>query len=1049
MTMRSQFANDLGTGWGLAMGASAVIGALYELSAVSVTVLGTFVGVLLLALMPTLGPRPLSLPFISTTVPHRRGPGWVSTCLTLAALAPLWLLGVDRATGLAASAFSTPLAGWIVAITCGATVPWIAGMILPGHSIPSPRAILLGGLLVPLGVGTLLPAIGAVPTGLIGLLGVALSTAAGATHAPDEPLGEASPEPRMASNQLAPAAGGFALGALGLGHLAAVPWISSDPFVLGVLVASVLVGGAIGLGVGPRGAVVGAGLAALGLAAAAELPPLLPEIAVSLLSDRAEASSAIGYALPLVTMAVVGALVGVGAGTLGVVRRPFVSGVLTAIAVWQFAPALLGADEALHAAVGLLALLAFPVAIASNSVGARLLGIALPAVATASVLLPAPGPSSLPTDEAWRRLGNGRELGAAISRAERLEVDSAADSRGRISMSAFDGSLVAWQRGGRREALDAPGRHADRFLGHLPALLSPTPPREVLIYGLGRGEVVNAARQSSPGRVEVVEPSSAVRRIVRRNLPEVSSLLADPAVRLRRTDPLAESDSWDAIIVDVPEPWAFGAGASLAPARLRRIRDRLGPDGIAIFRLPLDTLSPAELATIGALAGRIFPTVIVWLDPVHAKHIVLTAWSDERRPSVATIIEAWKRDVLREDLVAAGLRTPADLLERTLTDRQGLALLGVGGRDAAGTAVVAAARARRGKGTLPLAALSASGRAVKSMLSLEGLPPDEREQLEERLDTAEASRESYLSLLGFLAEGKTKEAIARAAEVAASSNDPARDLRALIGPWLGRGRAMRRGGQMEKALAELSTAYAFSPTDVDVNLELARTLVALNKPDEAAAYVQRARDADPTSVEPVLLLADVRVAQGRLPDAAQGLSDAEPLFPTEVRLLVNLGYILTQLSVGSDETIGRRLARARVLFQRAASLAPRLAQPRAGLAEVYYRQGDGKSALNEIDRALILETNCRYRSWRGHILADLGRLDEAEATLQKSVLECPELLDALIMLGAVSADRRKPKEAREMWERVLLLDPTNVPARENLTTLDASKLNEFVDQTQP
>ena len=58
-------------------------------------------------------------------------------------------------------------------------------------------------------------------------------------------------------------------------------------------------------------------------------------------------------------------------------------------------------------------------------------------------------------------------------------------------------------------------------------------------------------------------------------------------------------------------------------------------------------------------------------------------------------------------------------------------------------------------------------------------------------------------------------------------------------------------------------------------------------------------------------------------------------------------------------------------------------------------------------------------------------------------------LFALVMLGAVSADLRKPREAREMWERVLLIDPTHVAARENLATLENSKLDEFVDQTQP
>ncbi|MCO4770339.1 MAG: tetratricopeptide repeat protein [Deltaproteobacteria bacterium] len=1027
------------------MGTSAVVGTLYGLSADRVTPVGVLFGVLLLGAFTARKHLSLSVSSSSTTVPVHDGVPRISTCLIVSALIPLWLPLVDRVVMAASSLLGSPLAGWGAALVAGAIVASVCHMVRVGEARATPRALVIAGLLAPLGVGTMLPVLGAIGTGLLGLIGWAI--AAGA-HRFAVPSGALPPEAsRRESPPLAGAASGFALTSLGLIHLAATPWVSSDPFVIALLCAGCALGVGLGQLVGGRAAALGAGLATLGVALGAELPPALPGIARGLLASGGADDPALGYALPAALMAAVGFVTGTGAGLLGGVRRYVAFGALGAVALWQLGPGLLGADESAHAAAVVVALLGLSAALQSTSLFGRLLGILLPAIAAASVLLPAPAPETMPADEAWRRLGTGRTLETGRTKARFLTFDSQADADGRITMALRDGVPHAWQRGGQREAFDDAGRFADRFLGHLPALLSASPPRRVLIWGLGRGEVADAARKSSPGLIEVVEPSSAVRILARRRLPTTTALLADPAVRLSRTYP--RTGDWDAIIIDVEEPWAFGAGGSLSGSRLRGVRDSLAPTGVAIVRLPLDALSPAELATAGTKVAGVFPTVVAWLDPVDAQHLVLTAWAEDRVPEARTIIDAWERDVLRNDLREAGLMEPADLLERALTDQQGLGLLGAGGRDAAGTAVVAAARVRRGKATLPLAALESAGRPVSSMVSLEGLPPNVRDPLEQRLQGADASRTSYLKLLSYLAAGKTKEALGLAAQLAESSTNPARDLRALISPWLRRGRALRADGKYEQAQAELATAYAFSPQDAEVNLALGRTLLALGRQDEAVPYVQRARDADPTSIDPVLLLADIRVAQGRLSDAADGLNAAEPLFPTDVRLLVNYGYVLTQLSVGSEDSIGKRLAKARVLFQRAASLAPRRPQPRAGLAEVYYRLGDTELALKEIDRALLIQPSCQYDSWRGHILADLSRLDESEMALQKAVLECPEQIDALVMLGAVMADLKKPSDAREMWERVLVIDPTNAAARENLAILEASKLEEFVKQTGP
>jgi len=1036
MRSRQEFLNDFGMAWGLAMGVSAVVGALFGSLPGPALPVGVALGALALHSLRSAGPHPGRTS--STTVPSPDGTSNVSACLILSALLPpvlpLLVRGVEGAATYGGSAAVITLIG----VLLGAASAALARRFPPGVCRLTPRSALLGGLLIPLGVGSVLPAVGLVETGLLVLPGWALAAWANRGGAPTE---DAPSAPPAAAGIVA----GLGLVAVGPIHLANVPWLSPDPFVLAALLAAVVAGAGIGRAVGSR-PLLGAGLVTLGVAVGAELPPQLPDIALSLLSSRSADDPALAYALPVVAAALPGALLGLGVGLVGGRGRAVSLGAIAGLALWQLGPGVLGADGATHLLAGVLALASLPLAVSADRVGARLAGVALPVVAAASALLPAPDATSLPADEAWRRLGSAAELTIGQKRAAAVTIEEAAGPRGRTLLLRRGDVPWSWQRGGLSSRFDDSSRFADRFLGHLPALVGEEPARAILIEGLGSGQTADAARQSSPGQVVVVEPDPAVRAIARRHLPAVTGLLADPAVRVRTISPSAPEGGWDAVIVDVPRPWRFGAGAPIAAARLRRIRDSLSSDGVAVIRLPLASLSPNELATFGARAARIFPSVLAWLDPVDARNLVLTAWPTERSLSAATLKQAWQRETLRSDLRDAGLPEPADLLERLLTDRQGLALLGAEGRDAAGTAVVAAARARRGKTTLPLSQLEGAGRPVASMVSLDGLPPEDRASLDARLDAADASRGSYLSLLSLLAGGKTKEAIALATQLGETSTNPARDLRSLVAPWLRRGTALRREGKFAQAEAELSTAFAFSPTDVDVNLELARVLLAQDRATEAVSHVERARTAEPGSVEPVLLLADVHVAKGALAEAADVLTDAEPLFPTDVRLLVNLGYVLTQLSVGSDETIASRLARARVLFQRAASLAPRAPQPRAGLAEVYYRQGDGASALREIDRALIIAPTCEYRSIRGHVLGSLERLDEARGALEAAIMDCPTLLEALVYLGAVRAEQGNPSGARELWERALEVDPTNAAARENLAILEASKFEEFIEQ---
>ena len=160
-------------------------------------------------------------------------------------------------------------------------------------------------------------------------------------------------------------------------------------------------------------------------------------------------------------------------------------------------------------------------------------------------------------------------------------------------------------------------------------------------------------------------------------------------------------------------------------------------------------------------------------------------------------------------------------------------------------------------------------------------------------------------------------------------------------------------------------------------------------------------------------------------------------------MLVNLAFGQMQLARGTDENVSKRLSRARALFQRAAALEPGRPEGRAGLGEVYYRLGQHKRALTELDRALLLEDSCHYRSWRGHALHALGRTEEAEKEVQQALLNCPELVDGLVLLGNITADLSRYDRAREAWQKALILDPGNRAASFNLEQLSESGVEQL------
>ncbi len=743
-----------------------------------------------------------------------------------------------------------------------------------------------------------------------------------------------------------------------------------------------------------------------------------------------------GYLLSALVTASVFALLGFLSGPTGPKSAPTAA---LGIVAFLTLPPLLGVDAALRVVVGLGALLRLPQIVAQQRTRNRL-SHALLSLAALVALTHPPDPAALRLVAPYESFAEPVRLAALVrTLAEQpARIDSGAT--GSVISSPDSQRKLLYYRGATSE-LGPQQRAADHLFGHLAGLLG-DPPARTLLLGAGSGAVIDALRRGSGGTVQVYEPSTALHRLIQTHGEWNRQAAADPAVRFLRSSPLGSSAkrSFDAILIDMPPPWLAGAASHWGERQIKRISAHLSPRGSAIFRLPLASLSADELSTFIVLVCRQFPSVSAWLNPSGARNLLLVGQHHDQSVRGGAVFAGWKRKAVREDMAAATMSRPEDVLERLLANQYGLLKMAAnrGQRSWLGNSIISGSRVRHGRRGLPLAALVEATQHEVPLVDISAIPEDELAQVQQRLKKAREVRRVYLQMLESWASGNAGEALGLATQLAQQSASPARDLKSVIQPWLRRGEALRAQGLWQQARSEFLMAASFSPRDVEANLGLADACRILGEKDQSERHYKLVLAEDGQHLRASLGLADLRQRQGRVAEAVEFLEEVEKSHPGSFPLLVNLAYGQMQLARGSDANVGSRLSRARVLFQRAAALEPGRPQARAGLGEVYFRMGQNKRALSELDRALLLEDSCHYRSWRGHALFALGRTDEAEQEVQTALLACPNLIDALVLLGNITADQSRYKRAREAWEQVLTLEPDNKAARFNLDQLGQS-----------
>jgi spermidine synthase len=186
-------------------------------------------------------------------------------------------------------------------------------------------------------------------------------------------------------------------------------------------------------------------------------------------------------------------------------------------------------------------------------------------------------------------------------------------------------STVAVRREGDRRSLSVNGKvdgsthdsdmRTQLLLGHLPALLHPSP-RRAFVVGLGTGVTAAALAAHPLQEILVAEIEPAVVRGAALFSEANRRVLDDPRVRVRIGDArnllAAERGGFDVIVSEPSNPWIAGVGNLFTREFFDLARRRLAPGGVMVQWLHAYSMSIDDVRMIAATFRSAFPGATLW-----------------------------------------------------------------------------------------------------------------------------------------------------------------------------------------------------------------------------------------------------------------------------------------------------------------------------------------------------------------------------------------------------------------------------------------------------
>ncbi|MDP6935217.1 MAG: tetratricopeptide repeat protein, partial [Myxococcota bacterium] len=312
----------------------------------------------------------------------------------------------------------------------------------------------------------------------------------------------------------------------------------------------------------------------------------------------------------------------------------------------------------------------------------------------------------------------------------------------------------------------------------------------------------------------------------------------------------------------------------------------------------------------------------------------------------------------------------------------------------------------------------------------------------EALTAQRTEQKAFLEILGHSASGDLAAVFDKARSLAGGgtreTSSPALTL--LLQPHLRQAQeAIAKANRGEDstanwqvALRAATTARMLDPTSPEPWRLLGEISIAQGQVESAKRHFDAAIERDPTHLDALLGTARVARLRHDLESAESALREAARHHPRTWRGWHNLGAFLFEQD-RNEEAVEA--------FQRATAIPDAPPMTHLSLGETYLDQGSPALALLESGRLLAIERSADALYLRGRAHYELDQLDRALQDFKQAVLLEANHVGARGGISQVLVVTGDLHAARESLQSVLALDPTNIPARENLQRIDQTLSN--------
>jgi len=278
----------------------------------------------------------------------------------------------------------------------------------------------------------------------------------------------------------------------------------------------------------------------------------------------------------------------------------------------------------------------------------------------------------------------------------------------------------------------------------------------------------------------------------------------------------------------------------------------------------------------------------------------------------------------------------------------------------------------------------------------------------------------------------------------------------------GLGLLARQTGDGEGAVRLIRQAISIDPKSATYHFDLAGTLQAQRRIDEALVEFEQSLALSPNRAETHNAIAALLQVSGRLAEARVHYEQALALLPNYAAALCNLGVVLQNLGdlagalaclekaiavrpdlAEAHNNLGLvlrqqgRLGEARAHYERAVTLRPNYVEAHCNLAALLRQEDRLEESVACLLKALELRPNFApaYDNL-GNTLRDMGRLEESAASHMRALAIAPNSARAHNNLGVTLRKQGKLSEARASHNRALAMEPSVPDFRWNLALLD-------------